>query len=71
MGPTRAQPASLRFRELASADPSARAVLVAELANTLSRAIALGDEVVARVVHEAIGRVLGLLPAPERRASLG
>ncbi|WP_437819623.1 hypothetical protein [Sorangium sp. So ce1078] len=35
------------------------------LASTLSRAVALGDEVAARVVHEAIGRLLGLPVAPE------
>ncbi|WP_437534877.1 hypothetical protein WME79_11710 [Sorangium sp. So ce726] len=39
--------------------PSPRAAVVASLASTLSRAVALGDEVAARVVHEAIGRLLG------------
>ncbi|WP_437497180.1 hypothetical protein [Sorangium sp. So ce1099] len=37
----------------------------ASLANTLSRAVALGDEEAARVVHEAKGRLLGLPVAPE------
>ncbi|WP_437743802.1 hypothetical protein WMF39_01635 [Sorangium sp. So ce1504] len=47
-------------------DPSPRAAVVASLASTLSRAVALGDEVGARVVHEALGRLLGLRVAPER-----
>ncbi|XYH99155.1 hypothetical protein ACMHYB_05135 [Sorangium sp. So ce1128] len=47
-------------------EPSRRAAVVASLAGTLSRAVALGDEVGARVVHEAIGRLLGLPVAPER-----
>ncbi|WP_437821182.1 hypothetical protein [Sorangium sp. So ce1078] len=42
------------------ADPSPRAAVVASLASTLSRAVALGDEVGARVIHEAIGRLLGV-----------
>ncbi|WP_437512965.1 hypothetical protein [Sorangium sp. So ce1099] len=46
-------------------ETSRRAAVVASLANTLSRAVALGDEVGARVVHEAIGRLLGLPVAPE------
>ncbi|WP_438023917.1 hypothetical protein [Sorangium sp. So ce233] len=46
-------------------DPSPRAAVVAPLASTLSRAVALGDEVGARVVHEALGRLLGLPVAPE------
>ncbi|WP_437984623.1 hypothetical protein [Sorangium sp. So ce117] len=46
-------------------DPSRRAAVVASLASTLSRAVALGDEVGARVVHEAIGRLLRLPVAPE------
>ncbi|WP_438024003.1 hypothetical protein [Sorangium sp. So ce233] len=46
-------------------DPSPRAAVVASLASTLSRAVALGDEVAARVVHEAIGRLLGLPVATE------
>ncbi|WP_437328873.1 hypothetical protein [Sorangium sp. So ce381] len=41
-------------------DPSPRSAVVASLASTLSRAVALGDEVAARVVHEALGRLLGL-----------
>ncbi|WP_437306531.1 hypothetical protein [Sorangium sp. So ce388] len=39
--------------------------MLASLAGTLSRAVALGDEVAARVVHEALGRLLGLPVAPE------
>ncbi|WP_437535050.1 hypothetical protein WME79_12510 [Sorangium sp. So ce726] len=46
-------------------ETSRRAVVVASLASTLSRAVALGDAVAARVVHEAIGRLLGLPVAPE------
>ncbi|WP_437916528.1 hypothetical protein WME73_18355 [Sorangium sp. So ce302] len=46
-------------------DPSPRAAVVASLASTLNCAVALGDEVAARVVHEAIGRLLGLPVAPE------
>ncbi|WP_437870676.1 hypothetical protein [Sorangium sp. So ce363] len=46
-------------------DPSPRAAVVASLARSLSRAIALGDEVAARVVHGAIGRLLGPPVAPE------
>ncbi|WP_437821188.1 hypothetical protein [Sorangium sp. So ce1078] len=46
-------------------EPSRRAAVVASLASTLSRAVALGDEVGARVVHEAIGRLLGLPVATE------
>ncbi|WP_437927296.1 hypothetical protein WMF37_51145 [Sorangium sp. So ce291] len=46
-------------------EPSPRVALVASLASTLSRAVALGDEVAAQVVHEAIGRLLGLPVAPE------
>lgn len=34
--------------------------MVASLASALSRAVAVGDHVAARVVHEAIGRLLGL-----------
>ncbi|WP_437328017.1 hypothetical protein [Sorangium sp. So ce381] len=49
-------------------DPSHRAAVVASIVSTLSRAVALGDEVGARVVHEAIGRLLGLTPAPNGRA---
>ncbi|WP_437741085.1 hypothetical protein WMF39_36305 [Sorangium sp. So ce1504] len=67
VGPTRAQPASLDPGKLASADASPRLVVVASLAGTLNRAVALGDEEAARIVHEAIGRLLGLVPAPERR----
>ncbi len=65
MGPTRAQWSSPGPGELAVTDPSPRAAVVASLASTLSRAVALGDEVAARVVHEAIGRLLGLAVAPE------
>ncbi|WP_437912649.1 hypothetical protein WME73_37200 [Sorangium sp. So ce302] len=61
------QPASLDPGKLASADASPRLVVVASLAGTLNRAVALGDEEAARIVHEAIGRLLGLVPAPERR----
>ncbi|XYH97835.1 hypothetical protein ACMHYB_60465 [Sorangium sp. So ce1128] len=46
-------------------EPSPRAAVVASLASTLSRAVALGDEVAARIVHEALGRLLGLPVAPE------
>ncbi|WP_437904059.1 hypothetical protein WME95_37075 [Sorangium sp. So ce327] len=46
-------------------EPSRRAAVVASLASTLSRAVALGDEVAARVVLETIGRLLGLPVAPE------
>ncbi|XYH99297.1 hypothetical protein ACMHYB_05865 [Sorangium sp. So ce1128] len=45
--------------------PSPRAAVVASVAVTLSRAFALGDEVAARVVHEAKGRLLGLPVASE------
>ncbi|WP_437897173.1 hypothetical protein [Sorangium sp. So ce124] len=34
--------------------------MVASLAEALTRAVAVGDEVAARVVFEAIGRLLGL-----------
>ena len=66
MGPTRAQLSSPGAGELAVTDPSPRAAVVASLASTLSRAVDLGDEVAARVVHEALGRLLGLPVAPER-----
>ncbi|WP_437544976.1 hypothetical protein WME97_37765 [Sorangium sp. So ce367] len=69
MDPTPAQPASLGLGELAMVDPSPRAAVVASLAGTLSRAVALGDAEAARVVHEAIGRLLGAAPAPERPVS--
>ncbi|KYF48206.1 hypothetical protein BE04_13430 [Sorangium cellulosum] len=65
MGPTRARPPDLGPGEFAMVDPSPRAAVVASLASTLSRAVALGDEVGARVVHEALGRLLGLPVAPE------
>jgi hypothetical protein len=45
--------------------------VVGELAGTLCRAVALGDEAAARVVHEAIGRLLGLQLAPQGRQNLG
>ncbi|AUX44406.1 hypothetical protein SOCE26_058700 [Sorangium cellulosum] len=67
MAPTPAQPASVKLGELAMVDPSPRAALDASLAGALSRAVALGDGEAARVVHEAIGRLLGL--EPEVRAS--
>ncbi|WP_437899429.1 hypothetical protein [Sorangium sp. So ce124] len=44
--------------------------MVASLASTLSRAVAMGDEKAARVVYEAIGRLLGLPVAPEATTSL-
>ncbi|WP_437625512.1 hypothetical protein [Sorangium sp. So ce1151] len=44
-------------------------MLVASLAETLTRAVALGDEMAARVVHEAIGQLLGAAPAPESSVS--
>ncbi|WP_437547249.1 hypothetical protein WME97_44820 [Sorangium sp. So ce367] len=46
-------------------EPSLRVAVIASLASTLSHAVAFGDEVAARVVHEAIGRLLGLPVAPE------
>ncbi|WP_437518167.1 hypothetical protein [Sorangium sp. So ce1099] len=54
MDPTRAQMPTPALDELAPAEPSPRAAVVASLAETLTRAVALGDEVAARVVHEAI-----------------
>ncbi|WP_437815261.1 hypothetical protein [Sorangium sp. So ce1078] len=66
-GPTRAQRSSPEPGELAVTDPSPRAAVVALLAGTLSRAVALGDEVAARVVHETIGRLLGLPVRPRSR----
>ncbi|WP_437534882.1 hypothetical protein WME79_11745 [Sorangium sp. So ce726] len=45
--------------------PSPRAAVITSLASALSRAVALGDEVGARVVHEALGRLLRLPVAPE------
>ncbi|AUX34813.1 hypothetical protein SOCE836_069900 [Sorangium cellulosum] len=66
MDPTRAQWSSPGPGELAVTAPSPRAAVIASLAGTLSRAVALGDEVAARVVHEAIGRLFGLPVAPER-----
>ncbi|WP_437311989.1 hypothetical protein [Sorangium sp. So ce388] len=68
MTPARAQPMGLGLGEFVRPEPSPRAA-VASLAETLARAVALGDEVAARVVHEAIGQLLGHPPAPERRAS--
>ncbi|WP_437928768.1 hypothetical protein WMF37_05660 [Sorangium sp. So ce291] len=65
MDPTLAQPRGLGSGELAMVEPSPRAAVVASLAGTLSRAVALGDEEAARVVHEAIGQLLGLPVAPE------
>ncbi|WP_437740871.1 hypothetical protein WMF39_35165 [Sorangium sp. So ce1504] len=68
MAPTPAQAASPGHGELAMVDPSPRAAVVASLAETLTRAVALGDETAARVVHDAIGRLLGLSAVPEGRA---
>ncbi|WP_438028638.1 hypothetical protein [Sorangium sp. So ce233] len=65
MDPTRAQPASSVPEALPLADLSQRAAVVASLASPLSRAVALGDEVAVRVVHEAIGRLLRLPVTPE------
>ncbi|WP_437577729.1 hypothetical protein [Sorangium sp. So ce887] len=67
--PTRAQPASPGLRELAMVDPSPPAAVVASLADTLTRAVALGDDEAARVVHEALDRLRGHPPAPEEGAS--
>ncbi|WP_437323559.1 hypothetical protein [Sorangium sp. So ce381] len=69
MDPTWARPPTLELGELAPADSSARVAVVALLAEALTRAVALGDGVAARVVHEAMGRLLGEPPAPGRRAS--
>jgi hypothetical protein len=71
MAPTRAQNPGLSPRELAQAERSPRAAVVASLAETLTRAVALGDGVAARVVHEAIGQLLDLSAAPEGRARSG
>ncbi|KYF54366.1 hypothetical protein BE04_02045 [Sorangium cellulosum] len=65
MDPTRAQSPSPGPGELAMVDPTPRAAVIASLAATLSRAVALGDAEAARVVHEAIGQLLGLPVAPE------
>lgn len=65
MDPSRAQPASLGPGELAVTARAPRAAVVASLAEALTRAIALGDEDAARIVHEAIGRLLYLPPKPE------
>ncbi|WP_437280028.1 hypothetical protein WME90_05555 [Sorangium sp. So ce375] len=62
------QPASVGLGELAIVDHSPRAAVVASLAGTLSRAAALGDGEAARVVHEAIGRLLGLEPEGRGRS---
>ncbi|WP_434047591.1 MULTISPECIES: hypothetical protein [Sorangium] len=48
-----------------------RIPVVASLAEALTRAVALGDEEAARVVHAALGQLLGLPPAPEGRAKSG
>ncbi|AUX48483.1 hypothetical protein SOCE26_100210 [Sorangium cellulosum] len=66
MAPTRAQLSSPGSGKLAVTETSRRAAVVASLASTPSRAVALGDEVAARVVHETVGRLLGLPVAPER-----
>ncbi|WP_437976496.1 hypothetical protein WMF11_04110 [Sorangium sp. So ce295] len=49
-------------------DPPHRAAVVASLAKTLIRAVALGDEKAAGVVHEAIGRLLALPAVLDGRA---
>lgn len=67
MDPSPTQPASVGPSEFAMVDPSHRTAVVASLDGTLSRAVAFGDAEAARVVHEAIGRLLGL--EPEGRAS--
>ncbi|WP_433934231.1 hypothetical protein AB3662_06980 [Sorangium cellulosum] len=67
MDPTQAQPTVPKLGELALGDSSSRAAVVASLAETLTRAVALGDQEGARVVHEAIGRLLGLPVVPEGR----
>ncbi|WP_437977242.1 hypothetical protein WMF11_09475 [Sorangium sp. So ce295] len=67
MAPTGAQPASTALGQLTPADLPPRAAVVASLSSTLTRAVALGDEEAARVVHEAIGRLLGLPAVPEGR----
>ncbi|WP_437895189.1 hypothetical protein [Sorangium sp. So ce124] len=59
MAPTRAQPPGLGLRGGEPPLPSPRASVVASLAETLTRAIAIGDEEAARVVHNAIGQLLG------------
>ncbi|HTN91222.1 MAG TPA: hypothetical protein VL242_46450 [Sorangium sp.] len=69
MHSTQAQSPGLGLDELAPTNPSPRPLLVASLAEILTRAVALGDEEGARVIHEAIARLLGLVPAPEGRAS--
>ncbi|KYF68451.1 hypothetical protein BE15_10540 [Sorangium cellulosum] len=68
MDPALAQPARPGLGEFAPAHPSSRAVLVASLAETLARAVTLGDEEAARILHEAVGRLLGLSAGPEGRA---
>ncbi|WP_437287506.1 hypothetical protein [Sorangium sp. So ce406] len=52
-------------------ETSPRAAVVASLAGTLSRAVALGDDAAAQVIHEAIGRLLGLPEVREGRAKCG
>ncbi|WP_437306161.1 hypothetical protein [Sorangium sp. So ce388] len=42
------------------ADSPPGVAVVASLAETLSGAVALGDNVAAGVVHEAIGQLIGL-----------
>ncbi|AUX40980.1 uncharacterized protein SOCE26_023820 [Sorangium cellulosum] len=49
-------------------NPSPPAAVVASLSETLTRAVALGDEIAARAVLEVIGRLLGLSAIPEGRA---
>ncbi|AGP34319.1 hypothetical protein SCE1572_07270 [Sorangium cellulosum So0157-2] len=39
--------------------------MLASLASALTHAVALGDQLAARVVHEAIGRLLGVPLGPE------
>lgn len=59
------------MRELALADQPFRAAVVVELASSLSDTVALGDDMAAQIVHEAIGRLFGPLVAPEGRVRLG
>jgi hypothetical protein len=68
MDPTRAQPPDLGPGELAMVHTPPRAAVVASLAGTLSRAVALGDVEAARVVHEVIGQLLDVLSATKGRA---
>ncbi|WP_437933836.1 tyrosine-type recombinase/integrase [Sorangium sp. So ce341] len=62
MDPTGAQPQSPGPVDLAPAGPSPRGAVIASLAETLTRAVALGDEEAAWVVHEAIRPIRSCLP---------